>query len=110
VPSIAIQETFVAISAATAQGVLTVSDTSYLFPGAKAWVAKDDGSLSYRVRILARLTSTTVSVRRYNNDDENSAPSYGSSDMTAFNGVSSHICQETQTAPVDEAYAVRVVA
>jgi hypothetical protein len=107
-PSIAIQEAFVAISAATTGGVLTVTATDYLFPGALAWVVKDDGSARARVKIIARLSSTTVLVRRFINDNENGPPNYGSSDMSAFNG-SSHICQEPQTAPVDPAYSVRVV-
>lgn len=116
-PSIAIQEAFVVVSGATNQGVLTVGATDYLFPGANAWVAKDDGSLSVRVKIIARLSTTTIRVRRYPNDNEGRPdnalyvpPGYGVSDMSAFNGVATHICQEAQTAPVDPNFSVRVVA
>lgn len=115
-PSIAIQEAFVAISAATAAGVLTVASTDYLFPGALAWVALDNGTSSARVKILARLSSTQIRVRRFPNDNEGRPdnasyvpPGYGVSDMTAF-ATAAHICQEAQTVPVDPAFSVRVVA
>jgi hypothetical protein len=107
-PSIAIQEAFIAVSAASATGVLTVPSNDYLFPGALAWVCKDNGSAQARVRILACIGSTQVQVRRFPNDNENSPLAFGVSDMTAFNGAS-HICQEAQTAPVDPAYSKRVV-
>lgn len=107
-PSIAVQEAFVAVSAATAAGLLTVTSNAYLFPSARAWVAKDDGSASARVEILACIGTTQVQVRRFKNDDENSPPSYGLSDMSAFNGAS-HICQETQSVSIDPAYTKRVV-
>jgi hypothetical protein len=108
-PSIAVQEAFVAISAATNKGVMTVASADYLFPGARAWVSMDDGSLTARVKILAVLSSTQIQVRRYRNNDENAPPSYGTSDMSAFNG-SAHIAMEAQDVPVDPSYAKRVVS
>lgn len=116
-PSIAIQEAFVAISTATTKGVLTVTSTDYLYPGALAWVCLDSGASRARVKILAILSSTTLLVRRFANDSENTigftvrapAPSYGLSDMSAFSG-SAHICQEAQTAPVDPSFTRRVLA
>lgn len=115
-PSIAIQEAFVAISAADALGNLTVTATDYLFPGALANVTKDDGSAQMRVKILARLSATQIRVRQLPGNSETlngftamaSGPSYGLTSMTAFNGAS-HICQEPQNVPVDPAFSVRVV-
>ncbi len=107
-PSIAIQEAFVAISAATAQGELTVTSNAYVFPGGLAWICKDDGSARARVKILFCAGTTKVQVRRFKDDDENAPPSYGGSDMTAF-ATGSHLCQEAQVVPVDPAYAKRVL-
>lgn len=108
-PSIAIQEAFISILGATAQGELTVTSNGYLFPGALAWIQKDDGSvLSARVKIIYISGTDKVRVRRFKNDDENSPPSYGGSDMTAF-ATGSHICQEVQNAPIDRAYEKRVI-
>lgn len=118
-PSVAVPEAFCVVTTATAKGVLTVSasDCLLLFPGANAWVSKDDGSATARVKILSRLSTTTILVRRYPNDSETTknftvlapAPSYGTSDMSAFTGSIAHICQEAQTAPVDPSFSVRTV-
>ena len=103
------------MSVATATGLLTVTTTDYLYPGALAWVTKDDGSAMARVKILAIIGTTQVQVRRFANDSEFSnpgvlgGPSYGRSDMTAFDGGGVHICQEAQNVPVDPAYSKRVV-
>ena len=113
-PSIAIPEAFIAVTAADALGNLTVASTAGIYPGAHAWLTKDDGSLQYRVQIL-RVTSTTVfQVRRYPNDTEGRPdnnlyvpPGYGLSDVSAFNGVASHICVERQTVPVDPSFSIR---
>lgn len=108
--NISVPEAFCAITGATALGVVTVSaaDCLLLFPGARAWLCKDDGSARARVKILSRLSATTIKVRRYKNDDENATPQYGTSDMSAFNATS-HISQEIQTAPVDDQYNVRTI-
>lgn len=108
-PSVIVPRVFQAVTVATAKGVLTVGSTTDLFPGANAWVNKDDGSARARVKILAILSATTLSVRRYANDDERSAPNYGLSDMTGFNGAS-HLNQELQTAPVNPDFVKRVVS
>lgn len=107
-PSIAVQEAFVAITAATAGGVLTVASNAYLYPGTLAWLCKDDGSARARVKIIACIGTDTVHVRPFANNNENAAPQYGLGDVSAFNATS-HICQEAQTAPVDPAYSKRVV-
>jgi hypothetical protein len=110
-PSIAVQEAFVAISAATADGVLTVASNAYLFPGALAWLCLDtatETSARMRVKILACISTDTVHVRPFVNNNENAPPQYGLGDVSAFNGAS-HICQEAQTAPIDPAYSKRVV-
>lgn len=108
-PSIAVQSAKANVTAATALGVLTVDSNAYLFPGTLAWVAKDDMSLRARVKILMVSGTTSITVRRFKNDDERSPPSYGLSDMSAFNGVATHIYVEAQTAPVDPAFSKRVV-
>lgn len=106
--NIAVHENTQAISAATALGVLTVTSTADLYPGTNAWVYKTDGSAQQRVKILFIISATTLQVRGYKNNDENSPPSYGLSDMTAFTAGSA-ISMETQTAPVDPAFAKRHV-
>ena len=118
-PSIAVQRGKAVISAADAKGNLTVDSTGYLYPGTNAWVSLDNGTAMARVKILAITGTTTLKVRRYPTvqdhntgvfyDSEFTAGiHYGLSDMSAFNG-SAHIDMEAQTAPVDPAYAKRVV-
>lgn len=106
--NIAVHENTQTISAATALGVLTVGSTAGLYPGAKAWVFKTDGSAQTRVKILDILSATTLQVRGYKNNDENAPPSYGLTDMTAY-AAGSAICMEAQTAPVDPAFVKRHV-
>lgn len=126
-PSIAVPEAFIAVTAATATGVLTVGsgNTANLYPGAYAWLAKDDGSLSYRIKILSvDATANTVKARRmpvkqvqtpgsstpiFADSETNPPPRYGLTNFLPFNGVACHICQERQTAPVDPSYAKRTV-
>jgi hypothetical protein len=122
-PSIAVPEAFIAVTAATAVGLLTVGsgNTANLYPGAYAWLAKDDGTLSYRIKILAvDSTANTVLARRmpikqdrfsqtYVDDEGNPPPSYGLTDFSTFNGVGCHICQERQTAPIDPSFSKRSV-
>ena len=119
-PSIAVQSATTAVTAATSKGRLTVTSNAYFFPGTNAWLAKDDGTLSYRVRILACIGTDTILVRRWPtkpadefrvaHDQENyGAPGYGVSDVSAFNGVASRLSMEAQTAPIDPTYAKRVV-
>jgi hypothetical protein len=119
-PSIAVQAAKVAITAATSKGVLTVTSTAYIHPGTNAWAVKDDGSVRYRVKILAITGSTTLVARRWpskkepdsntTHDQENyGPPSYGLSDLSALTGGSAHLSIEAQTAPVDPAFSKRVV-
>lgn len=119
-PSIAIPAAKVAISGATATGVLTASadGVAALYPGANATFAKDDGTMSIRVKILSRLSTTTVQVRAYPikydtvnqvsySSEQWGPPSYGVTDLAAYDGGGFHISQERQTVPIDPAYSVR---
>jgi len=110
----------VTVSAATSKGRLTVTSNAYLFPGANAWLAKDDGTLQYRVKILACIGTDTVIARRWPTKKEPDgsatydkanfgAPSYGLSDLSAFNGVASYLSMEAQSVPVDPTYSKRVL-
>lgn len=121
-PSIAVQAAKIVISAANNKGQLTVTSTAYVYPGTNAWAVKDDGSVKYRVKILAITGTTTLLARRWpskqdndgttvsTHDQENyGSPHYGLSDLSALNGGSAHLSIEAQTAPIDPAYAKRVV-
>ncbi len=120
-PSIAVQACTAIISAATAEGRLTVDSNAHLYPGTNAWVIDDAKTVRYRVKILACIGTDTVLVRRWPtkpqkddsevaHDQENyGAPGYGLSDKSAVN-AGGRISMEAQTAPVDPAFAKRVVA
>lgn len=119
-PSIVVPALKTAVSAATALGVLTVADTTLIYPGSYGWAVKDDGSVQYRVKILQVIDSTTFVARRCNpqrdpnggptHDQENfGPPNYGKSDLSALDGGGAHISIEAQTAPIDPAYAKRVL-
>lgn len=107
-PSIICPPFFAVVSAATATGVLTVTSTTDVYPGSLAWVFLDNGTARARVKVLAVPSATTIQVRRFKNDDENSPPSYGYSDMSAFNG-SSHISIDPMPVPVDPSFSKRPV-
>lgn len=119
-PSIAVQAAKATITAATSKGRVTVGSNAAFYPGTNAWIGKDDGSLSARVKILACIGTDTLLVRRWpsrkatdateaTHDLENyGAPSYGLSDVSAFNATS-HITMESQSAPIDPAFSKRVV-
>jgi hypothetical protein len=90
-------EVFVAVSAATNQGVLTVTSNGLILPGANGWLTKDDGSLQHFVRVQRIVGTTQLVVMRYPNDNPNTpGPTYGVSDESAFNGVATHLCIESQ--------------
>jgi hypothetical protein len=118
-PSIAVQAAKVAISAADASGRLTVTSNGYLYPGTYAWAVKDDQSVQYRVKILACIGTDTVVVRRWHSkqepdgtihDQENfGPPNYALTDMSALDGGGAHLSVEAQTAPIDPAFAKRVL-
>lgn len=119
-PSIAVQAATATITAATADGRLTVDSNAYLFPGTNAWLINTAATVRYRVKILACIGTDTVVVRRWPtkpqkdasevaHDQENyGPPGYGVSDVSALNG-GGRISMEAQTAPVDPTYAKRVV-
>jgi hypothetical protein len=128
-PSIAVQATRSAITAADAFGNLTVASNANLYPGAKAtvWTADGNTATVARVKILAVVGSTGVVVRRYPNiqdripggglspssgltydHDEVINVNYGYSNMLTWNG-SSYISMEAQSVPIDPAYSKRTV-
>lgn len=85
------------VSAATNQGLLTVASNGLILPGASGWLAKNDGSLSYYVKVRRIIGTTQVEVMRYPNDNPNSpGPTYGVSDVSAFNGTACMLCIESQ--------------
>ena len=118
-PSIAVQAAKIAITAADSTGRLTVASNGYIYPGTNAWAVKDDGSVQYRVKILACIGTTQVLARRWptkkeldgtSHDQENfGAPSYGLSDLSDLDGGDAHLSIEAQTAPVDPHFLKRVL-
>lgn len=98
---------FSAISAASALGVLTiaVNDGLKVYPGAIGWVNKDDASANALVKVIS-VSGDSITVRRFKNDDPNSPPSYGRSDMSAF-AATSHLNLEAQLVTVSPAHAKR---
>ena len=118
-PSIVVRQEKQAISAATALGALTVTSTTNLYPGANAWVGLDNGTADVRVKILKIVDATHLIVRKWPTKKDADgvsytlenfgAPSYGRSDMTAFNGAA-HMTMETQSVPVDDSYSKRPVS
>lgn len=106
-PSISCPPFFAAITGATALGVITVASTTDVYPGSLGWVYLDNGTARARVKILSVLSATTFQVRRFANDNENSPPSYGYSDMSAF-AAAAHISVDSgQPVPVDPAFSKR---
>lgn len=101
-------EVFLAVSAATNQGVLTVASNGLLLPGALAWLTKDDGSLQARVKIVNLIGTTQLTVRQFPANNENAPPSYGVSDVSAFNAVASHLCVENQAVAISQPFSVPV--
>lgn len=122
-PSISIQDSFVAVSAADDAGNVTVSaaDSVLLYPGTYGWLALDDGSASIRVKLkkINPPVGDNVVIEVGQGEPEYSAsalagnqqsfvsPSYGRLDVSDYNG-SAHLCVETQTAPIDYAYSKRI--
>jgi len=98
-----------AVSAADAEGTLTVADSSTLFPGTVAWLTLNDGTAQVHVKLLSVPSSTTVKVG--NAESVVGANGFSSRtnnpiDVSAYNG-SATLCIETQVAPVDMAYTRR---
>lgn len=106
--NIPVHETSAAITGATATGTLTVADSGQFYPGTNAWIFTTSGSAQMLVKILDTPTATTIVVRGYRNNDLNSPPSYGLTDVSAF-AAGSMITMFTQTAPVNPAFAKRHV-
>jgi len=120
-PSIVVPKETQAITAATNKGLVTVASTTNLYPGTNAWMGKNDGSANARVKILKILTATTFLVRKWptrkatdatepsHDLEDYGPPSYGLSDVSAFNATS-HITMETQSVPIDPAFTKRTVS
>lgn len=97
--SVIAPEVFLSVTAATNQGVLTVPSNGLVLPGTSGWLTKDDGSLQFFVKVVRLVGTTQIVVMRYPNDNPNTpGPTYGVSDVSAFNGVASHLCIESQPA------------
>lgn len=109
--SIQVAEAIAAITGANAIGELTIASNTVFYPGAFAWVTKNDGSLQARVLIVRRVSTTKVQVRKVASGLEQNvpAPTYGFSDMSGFNTTST-LCQEAQTAPVVSDFQPRQIS
>ncbi len=94
-PCVLAPRVFVAVSAATATGLLTMSSNGLLLPGTRGWLCKDDGSARALVKIVTIVGTTQCTAMKYANNDLNSPPSYGLSDLSAFN-ASSHLSIDEQ--------------
>lgn len=105
-----INNTSAAITAATAGGLITVADNTIFFPGAKGWISKNDGSASMRVKLISRVGTTQLRVRRIADGTEAivPAPSYGLTDVSAFNATST-LFVEAQLVPVVPDHGVRAI-
>lgn len=118
-PSIAVHKATVGVTASTNKGVVTLTTLTGIFAGANANLYKTDGSVVYRVKILAILDTTakTISVRRYPNVQDSSGVTYdndhvfqgnyGFSDVSAIG--TGFISMEAQSVPVDPAFSQRVL-
>lgn len=107
-PSVAIPETIIAVSAATATGELTVASNVGLYPGTLGWLSKLDGSAGLRVKLVRLIGTTKVLVRAVADGRETNvpAPSYGLTSVSAFN-LTSQLCIESQVANIDPAFSAR---
>lgn len=107
-PSIAISETALAVTAATATGELTVASNAGVYPGTFGWLALNSGASSMRVEIVRLVGTTKLLVRGAPDGTEGKigAPSYGLKSALAYNGAST-LFIEAQTAPVSAAHAAR---
>ncbi len=103
--SIPVPETIAAVTAATNKGVVTVADNTLFYPGTLGWLSKTDGSAQKRVQIVQRVGTTQLTVRVVADGTETTkpAPSFGLSDVSAFNTASS-LCVEAQVASVNMAH------
>jgi len=108
-PSISAPEVFLVIESASNIGDLLVETNQNVYPGTSGWICKNDGSARAYVKIVAVKGSDGVTVRRYPNDNPNSPPSYGRSDMSAFN-TASHLCIPIQPVAIDPAFSKRTVS
>jgi hypothetical protein len=117
-PSIPIPDQFVAVTAADAQGNITLTDAlaATLFPGSVGWLTLDDASATLRVRLRSigaagsggtGLTLVSVGPGPAEWTAIPQAPNYGVLDVSSCNG-SAHLCIEAQACPIDPAYLRRV--
>lgn len=80
-----------AITGATNAGVITMASTTDFLAGARAWIT-NAGQTNRLVRINAILSATTLSVRfdfdplAVSGTATAGGPSYGNSDISAYNG------------------------
>lgn len=88
-----------AVTAATSSGVLTVDDTTPVWPGQFGWLSKS-GTYA-RIQVVEILSSTTFRVRKAPKLDDvglgsGLAPSSMFADLSAFNGGSCSFNCESQ--------------
>ncbi len=104
---------FVAITGASALGVLTVGSgkAAPVYPGAIGWVQKDDKSVaSALVKVLSvDETANTITVRRFKDDVESATPQYGRSSMSAY-ATGCHLCLDAQIVPANPSHSKLSVA
>lgn len=81
-----------AITAATAGGYITVASTTGFYAGAKGWMT-NTGQANVPVTITEISSATVIGIRietenpfGITNGRSNSAPNYGRSDVSAYNG------------------------
>ncbi len=97
--SIEIPEVTVNVLDADATGFLDVDDGSGIYPGALAWLFKNDGSVSSRLKVV-KTAGNRLWVRVFPGNDEAAPPSFGYSNVSAYATVS-RLCQERQVVRVN---------
>lgn len=85
-----VKDVYTTTSAATAAGVVTCASVTGLFIGAKGWLNFAGQPAMHVVIVDKNVTANTISVRQIFDDSYipgNSAPRYGTSDVSAYNGA-----------------------
>lgn len=93
----------VSMAATVVGGVITVADTSKLYPTAPGALVTADGSSSVEIQIVEVLSATQVTARKQLVPNGTyQGPNYGLSDLSAFNGGT--LTQYSAYVPVEYAY------
>ncbi len=124
-PSIVCPAVSLAITAATNKGLVSVSSTTDIYPGATAQMGLTNGTASILVKVLKVISSTQILVRRWptkkaqntgttawdkvdHDQQDFGAPNYGVSDVSAYN-ANARISIARQAVPVDPAHSKRLL-